>query len=199
MSNGTLPADTPRNEILLQVARLYLPVGLMGLFIGGVLATAMSTIDSYLLIASGNVVYDMVRPLTRRPLSDRTLVRLTRISIVLSAIVCIFIGLYFERIKEAWAFMASILTATVMVPFLAALLVRGPKIRLAGTLSTTGGLVALILFYILMEILGQENADLETREVQVAGFTVLREYGLFFALPFSVAGYAAGDLFGRRP
>ncbi|MGH7385521.1 MAG: sodium:solute symporter family protein, partial [Candidatus Rokuibacteriota bacterium] len=58
MASGALPPDTPRDQVLLRLVPLYLPVGLSGLFLGGCLAAAMSTVDSYFLIAAGNLVYD---------------------------------------------------------------------------------------------------------------------------------------------
>ena len=78
MANGLLPADTPRDQVLLRVVPGYLPLGLAGFFLGGILATAMSTVDSYLLLAAGNLVYDIYRPLFDPNASPRRLVALTR-------------------------------------------------------------------------------------------------------------------------
>lgn len=47
---------------LLTLTLEVLPRGMDGLFVAGVLACAMSTIDSYLLIAGGNIAYDIYRP-----------------------------------------------------------------------------------------------------------------------------------------
>ena len=51
-----------------------LPTGLRGLMIGGIIAAAMSNVDSYSLLASGNIVYDIYRPLVEpqrvRPAAD---------------------------------------------------------------------------------------------------------------------------------
>src|SRR5690606_4360965 len=55
---------------LLTLTLDVLPAGLRGLFVAGVLATAMSTIDSYLLIAGGNLAYDLYRPLVRPDMDD---------------------------------------------------------------------------------------------------------------------------------
>jgi Na+/proline symporter len=182
----------------MRVVTLYLPVGLSGLFLGGVLATAMSTIDSYLLLASGNLVYDIYRPLRRPDADDATLIRYTRVSLVISAAVCLLIGLYFERIKEAWNFMATVLTSTLLIPMGIALLVPGRRSPLGGALASWGGLSAVAVFFAVLHVGGTPYAELETRRLTVAGVEILREYALFFALPVSVLGYLAGAMLDRR-
>lgn len=198
MASGVLPQETPRDQVLLRVVLMYLPVGLSGFFLGGVLATAMSTVDSYLLIAAGNLVYDIYRPVVNPRIDDRTLVRYTRISLVLSAAICIVIGLYFERIREAWNFMATILTSTLLVPMLAVLFLPGRRTPLAGTLSAWGGLLAVSVFFLVLELGGAPHEALETRAMRVLDREILREYALFFALPVSALGYLVGAALGRR-
>jgi SSS family solute:Na+ symporter len=199
MATGVLPADTPRDQVLLRLVPLYLPVGLSGLFLGGCLAAAMSTVDSYFLVAAGNLVYDIYRPLVRRNLDDRQLIRYTRVAMLASAAVCVVLGVYFERIKEAWAFMATILTSTLLVPTLASLFLPGRPVPLAGALASWGGLLAVLLFYAVMHVWGAPDLDLETRRMDAVGLTLLREYALFAAVPVSALGYAVGGVLGRRP
>ncbi|HXH83037.1 MAG TPA: sodium:solute symporter family protein [Candidatus Tectomicrobia bacterium] len=199
MATGALPADTPRDQVLMRLVPAYLPLGLSGFFIGGCLATAMSTIDSYLLIAAGNLVYDVYRPVAAPDMEDKALVRGTRLAMVLSAAACVVIGLYFERIKEAWNFMATVLTATLLVPVLAALFLPGRRAPLAGALSSFGGLGAVAAFFAALHVWGVPEPELETRVATVAGVAVLREYALFVALPVSLLGYVVGAWRGRCP
>jgi Na+/proline symporter len=199
MASGALPADTPRDQVLLRLVPLYLPVGVSGLFVGGCLAAAMATVDSYFLVASGNLVYDIFRPLARRTLDDRTLIRYTRGAMLLSAVACVVIGLYFERIKEAWAFTATILTSTLLVPTLASLFLPGRRVPLAGALAAWGGVSAVVAFYAVLHVWGAPDLDLETRRMEIGGLTLLREYALFVAVPVSALGYLLGALLGRRP
>ena len=199
MATGVLPPDIPRDQVLLRLVPLYLPLGVSGLFLGGCLAAAMSTVDSYLLIAAGNLVYDIYRPLVRRELDDRTLIRYTRGAMVFSAVVCVALGLYFERIKEAWAFMATILTSTLLVPTLASLWLPGRPAPLAGALASWAGLSAVVAFYTVLHVWGAPDLDLETRRMELGGLTLLREYALFAALPVSALGYTLGRVLGRRP
>jgi solute:Na+ symporter, SSS family len=199
MASGVLPPDTPRDQVLLRLVPLYLPLGISGLFLGGCLATAMSTVDSYFLVAAGNLVYDIYRPLVRRDLDDRTLIRYTRGAMMLSAAACVVLGIYFERIKEAWAFTATILTSTLLVPTLASLFLPGRRVPLAGALATWGGLSAVVAVYAILHVWGAPDLDLETRRMDVAGITLLREYALFVAVPVSALGYLLGRVLGRCP
>ena len=77
LADGRLPADTPPDQLLMRTMSVLLPLGLTGFFLGGCLAVAMSTVDSYLLIAAGNLVYDIYRPAARTERSDRELIRYT--------------------------------------------------------------------------------------------------------------------------
>ena len=198
MATGVLPADTPRDQVLLRVVVMYLPLGLSGFFLGGCLAAAMSTIDSYLLVAAGNLVYDIYRPVAAPCADDRTLIRYTRVAMVMSTVACVVIALYFERIKEAWNFMATVLTSTLLVPVLAALWLPGRRRPLEGTLSSCGGLLAVAAFFGVMHVWGVPEAELETLRISVGGMDVLREYALFAALPVSLAGFGAGAWLARR-
>ncbi|MFQ5917818.1 MAG: sodium:solute symporter, partial [Candidatus Binatia bacterium] len=116
-----LPAGLQGREALIQIVLISLPIGLKGFFIAGILSAAMSTVDSYLLLSSGNLVYDLYRPLFRPNLSDASLLRLTRIGILIALIPCLAIALYFQRITDAWVFMSTILTAVALIPLMAGL------------------------------------------------------------------------------
>lgn len=198
MATGALPQDTPRDQVLLRVVLAILPVGLTGFFLGGCLATAMSTVDSYLLVAAGNLVYDLYRPLVAPDADDRTLIRYTRVALLASGGVCLLLGLYFERMKEAWNFMATALTSTVLVPVLVALLCPSRAVPRAGTLASWGGLGAVAAFFLVLHVWGEPYPGLETRRLVVGGVEVLHEYALFFTLPVSAAGYLVGLVVGRR-
>lgn len=190
-----LPADIQGREALVRIALVALPVGLKGLFIAGLLSAAMSTIDSYLLLSSGNLVYDIYRPLFRPELSDASLLRLTRIGIVLALIPCLMIALYFQRVTDAWVFMANVLTATAFIPLMAGLFLPGRKKPAQGMLSSLLGLVAVLLFYALVSYLGEREKDSYVWSVALFSrqWELWREYSLFFALPASALGYLCGS------
>ncbi len=195
VKQNLLPADIEGRQALIHMVLVSLPIGLKGFFIAGILSAAMSTVDSYLLLSSGNMTYDIYRPLFRPDMSDAALLRWTRIGIVASLIPCLAIAVYFQRITDAWVFMSTVLTATTLVPIMAAIFLRGTRKRLEGLLSSLVGLATVLLYYGLVTLLGQEQKDSYVLTVYWSLHTLelWREYSLFFALPLSVAGFMLGS------
>lgn len=192
-----LSPDLEAREALIRIVLISLPIGLKGLFIAGILAAAMSTVDSYLLLSSGNVVYDIYRPLFHPEISETSLLRLTRLGIPLALLACMIIAYYFERLTDAWVFMSTILTATAFIPLMAALFLTGKRKPWEGTLAALFGLVTVLLYYAVVTLFG--HPEKQSYVLTVSAFSrvweVWREYALFFALPASGAGFVLGSIF----
>jgi SSS family solute:Na+ symporter len=60
---GAIDPTVSADHSLLLIMISVLPAGLVGFFVAGVLATEMSTLDSYCRVAGGNVSYDLYQPL----------------------------------------------------------------------------------------------------------------------------------------
>jgi Na+/proline symporter len=196
VERGMLPGDLAGKESLLAVCLQMLPLGMRGLFIGGILAAAMSTIDSYSLLASGNVVYDIYRPLVDPNAPDRRLLRMTRGGVFLVMAASAAVSLYFVRMREIWQFMTSVMTSVVLVPVLAALFFR-PRPE-AGLCSAVAGFVGLIAFYGSLHTFGQYNSDHEAQVLELGNVEIWQDYAALCALPISLVGYFLGQHFGRR-
>lgn len=198
---GHLPVDTHPNGALLRVVIFALPAGLTGLFLAGVLSAEMSTIDSYCLVAGGNVVYDIYRPLVNPGATDDQLIRLTKWGIVLSWALGFVLAFYFGRLLALWVFMSTILTSTVFVPIMAGLFWKGRKMKLAGLLSCAGGMISAVAYYALLHLAGAYSEEYGTFiwyfTVGGSGVSLWQEYALFFSLPMSLAGFVLGNLIGR--
>ena len=89
-----------------QFLRVVLPTGVIGLVTAGMLAAFMSTQDSYLLCWSSVIAQDIIAPLSRRPLSPKARIFITRISIVVVAVFLVVWGLWFKLPETAWRYMA---------------------------------------------------------------------------------------------
>ena len=198
---GALPADLHSNDALLSGVILALPVGLVGVFLAGVLATAMSTMDSYSLVAGANLAYDIHRPLRNPDATDRELVRNTKIGIVISWVAGFALAFLFNRLMALWVFTATLLTSMVLVPIMLALFWKGKRTSLAGTLSCLTGLVATIVYYLAIAWLGVENEAYGTYiwSFSIGGmsFDLWQEYALYFTLPMSLLGFLVGNLLGN--
>lgn len=199
VEQGLLDATLEGKSALLTVCLQTLPLGLKGLFLGGILAAAMSSIDSYALLASGNLVYDIYRPLVKPDLTDKQLIRYTRIGVFLVFLIALGLSLAFERIRDAWVFMASILTSVVLVPVLGALFMK--PTRASGLMASGAGFVALGLFYTLVYTQGTFDESAESWVWRLgSGFEVWREYAVLASLPVSLVFFLLGQrLKGRMP
>lgn len=194
--------ETEPRYALLSVTLDVLPAGLKGVFVAGVVATAMSTIDSYLLISGGNVAYDLYRPLRRRPLSDGALLALTRWMVAAAAVVTVLLALFFRTVVSAWIFMSTALIAAALVPILAALYLPRTATPLAGFASSLTGLGVALLHYVLVNAFGAFDAEWATMiwtvTVGPREVAVWQEYALLAALPASALAYAGGWLRDRK-
>ena len=197
---GSLPANLHSNDALLTAVVMALPVGLAGLFLAGVLATAMSTIDSYCLVAGSNISYDVYRPLLKPNASDKELVRATKIGIAISWVLGFMLAFLFDRLMSLWVFNASLMTSTVLVPIFMSLFWKGRKTPAAGILSFLFGLVSVIVFYFGLSQVGTYDETWGTYiwnfDFAGSSYSLWQEYSLFFSLPISFLGFLIGNLFG---
>lgn len=193
-----LEAD-PRYALLTLVVDV-LPAGLTGLFVAGVVATAMSTIDSYLLIAGGNLAYDIHRPMRRRPFTDAELLRQTRRMVVVAGFVCVAFALFFRSMVSAWIFMSTVLVAAALVPVLAALYLPGRATPRAGLWSSLAGLASATTFYAAVNVFGTTSEEWGTVIWSVraggAAIDLWQEYAVLLALPVSALAFVAAQVGG---
>lgn len=193
----------PRYALLTLVTQA-LPPGLTGLFVAGVIATGMSTVDSYLLIAGGNLAYDLYRPLVNPRIHDAGLLRLTRWGIVVACLVSVAFALFFTSMVSAWVFMTAVLVGTAFVPVCAALFTRRPLKAAAGLASSLSGLVTVSAVYGVVNLMGAENEEWGTVIWSFAWggrqWEVWQEYAVLGALPVSALAFALGQWLGpARP
>jgi SSS family solute:Na+ symporter len=197
VSQGVLPADLHPDQALLQVVVHGLPVGLTGLFLAGVLAAEMSTVDSYCLVAGGNVAYDIYRPLFRPDAGDRELVRWTQLGTILSWVVGFAVAFAFERILSLWVFLSTVLTATVLVPVMAGLFWRGRKTPLAGLLSSLTGLASSLVYYFAIFAFGELDEDFATYIWTSGTIELWQEYAMLISVPLSLMAFVVGSALSK--
>ena len=196
VKQNLLPVDLEGRQALIQMILISLPIGLKGFFIAGILSAAMSTVDSYLLLSSGNLIYDIYRPVFRPAMDGASLLRWTRAGIVVALIPCMAIAVYFKRVTDAWVFMSTILTATALVPIMAGLFLPGKRNPSEGIISSFSGLASVLLYYGIVSTFGRAENDSYILTVSLFSYSwdLWREYGLFFALPLSALGFLSGSL-----
>ena len=115
-----------------------IPAGFLGIVTAAMVAAFMSTHDSYLLCWSGVIAQDIVDPLFG-PLSQKTRILVTRVSILVIGGFLLFWGLWYEQSQELWDYLA--ITGTVYLSGALPVIVGGLYWRRA---SSAGALAALV-------------------------------------------------------
>lgn len=87
--------SVPSIQAMPIMLRDILPAGIVGLTVAGMLAASMSTYSGYLLAWSSIITEDVVIPIARRPLSDRTRMLLNRATVLLLTLFIIGWGLFY--------------------------------------------------------------------------------------------------------
>lgn len=121
------------------LAEMILPAGLLGLFALSLLATIMSTVDSYSFLAASTFGRDIIWRLGRIP--DREITLYTRIGLFISAAIALILALYFESVIDIWHDFGSVATPALLVPLFFAFNGRRrmpPATALACILSSGG-------------------------------------------------------------
>nr|MBN2277612.1 sodium:solute symporter family protein [candidate division Zixibacteria bacterium] len=91
-----------------------LPAGLLGIFALALLATIMSTVDSYSFLAASTFSRDIVWRIFRVP--DEKMKYYTRIGLALSAVLAVTAALFFRSIVDIWHHFGSVGTPALLVP-----------------------------------------------------------------------------------
>ena len=195
---GLLPADVAPDAALLTVVVASLPAGVVGLFIAGVLSTEMSTLDSYCLVAGGNVSYDIYKPAIKPNAIDKDLIKMTRYGVLLSWILGFAIAVVFEQMLGLWVFLASVLISSTLVPILLGLYIKSFRKPLAGLISSASGLVSTIFLNIYVVMMGRFDASEETYIIQWFGIEFLQEFIMYITVPISILGFFIGILIHKR-
>lgn len=109
-AKAVIPAAEAKDAYLFYALQL-LPDGFRGFFLAGIVATILSTLDSYLFIAANTLSYD----LKWKFLKNQKLQHMLSFAIV--AAICIFIANYFDSdIRHVWKTLGSYWAACLLVP-----------------------------------------------------------------------------------
>lgn len=120
-----------------ELARLALPAGALGLFYLGMIATVMSTIDSYGFIAATTIGRDVIWRL-RGESSEERIPHYTRIGLWIAVAFATLLALTKRSVIDLWHDIGSVTTPTLLLPVGLALLGRRG-------LGSRGTLVAMVV------------------------------------------------------
>jgi len=200
---GILSAPSSPDQAVTHFVVHVLPAGLTGLFAAGLAAAAMSTLDSYLLISSTNLIYDILNPLTGGKMSDASLLKWTRVTLVVSTAANIGICLLFGNVERLWIFITAILICTALVPVMAAFYWPNVK-RRAGQAAALTGFVMVAGYYLVTGLAGDWDeaayAYIWSGRILAWDLTLNQDFGILYILPTVIAVFIAAQLLpgGKR-
>lgn len=87
---------------------LYLPPGVLGLLLAGLLAAFMSTIDTHINWGSSYLVNDIYRRFLRPDAGERELVRVSRATVVGLSLLAVLVASQISSIEKAWRFFVAL-------------------------------------------------------------------------------------------
>lgn len=96
----------------------YLPAGIAGLVVAAYFSAIMSTADSCLMAASGNLVGDVLMRGPLRRASDRAVLRASQLMTLAVGVLAIVVASRFERVLDAALHAYSFMVAGLLVPTL---------------------------------------------------------------------------------
>lgn len=140
-AQASMPGLKP-NEAYLTYALNLLPNGLRGFFIAGILATILSTLDSYLFIASNTVQYDLRKSAYTK--------KGQIIAIFTVGISSIVLANFFEgNIKLVWKTIGSFFSGTLLVPVVLKYFKEDWLDETSFVLATFGSAGAIVLSHLV--------------------------------------------------
>jgi len=111
-ARAVIPESEPASSYLIYAIQV-LPAGVRGLVLAGILATILSTLDSYLFLAGTTITYDLL------PKRWHGRVNLHYLGIIVVGIIAIFMGTLFEgNIKTVWKTLGSYSASCLLFPVL---------------------------------------------------------------------------------
>ena len=103
------------------------------------------------------------------------------------------LALLFERLRDAWIFMSTVLLSTVLFPMLVLLFAPRLATPRAGRWSATVGLAGSLALFVAFQVAGTPTAEGSMAlTLPGLGVELQRESALLFALPLAALGFAAG-------
>jgi SSS family solute:Na+ symporter len=194
---GIIP-EVEANEALFAIVGQYLPIGVMGIFVAGVLACAMSTADSYFLVAGGVIGFDLYKGVINPKAEDRKVERVTKYGMLASAALSLLLAFTFERIMEVWVFQATIIITTCLIPVYFGAFSKKPPKKIAGTIATGFGLIASVVWYIWTNYFGTWSEDWEVYVIKIGQTELWQEYGILIITPIVLVIYLVANALGKK-
>ncbi len=125
--------------------RTVLPIGLMGLMMAAYFSAIMSTADSCLMAASGNVITDILKINTKKKIKHKKQLRISQIITLIIGILAIILASTMENVLELMLYSYAFMVSGLFIPVLGAFFWKKSSATAAFSAMLAGGLTTLFL------------------------------------------------------
>jgi SSS family solute:Na+ symporter len=125
--------------------RSILPVGLLGVMMSVYFSAILSTADSCLMAASGNVLTDIISVFRKKPFSDQHLLRLSQWLTLCLGLIAIVLASMMENVLSMMLYSYAFMVSGLLIPLLAAVFFKQTNSKAAMMAMLGGGSTTLYL------------------------------------------------------
>ena len=130
---------------LAMLLRVTLPVGLMGLMLSSYFSAVLSTADSCLMAASGNILTDIIETLRGRSFALKKALKYSQIITLVIGVFALIVASLTSKVLEIMLYSYGFMVSGLLVPLVAALFFKARNSLAALVAMVAGGTTTLIL------------------------------------------------------
>ena len=150
---GFVPGSDADPEMGLPLLlRHILPFGLMGLLLSAYFSAILSTADSCLIAASGNILTDIIEKIVPGGLTEKNVLLFSKLLTLVIGILALGIALKMTEVLTLMLYSYAIMVSGLLIPVLALLIYKKPNTTAALFSMITGGSVTIILSALEIEL-----------------------------------------------
>ena len=155
--------------------RSILPVGLMGLMMSAYFSAIMSTADSCLMAASGNLLTDVLGKWTKHMPEDKV-VRFGQLLTLVVGVAALAIALFMTNVLELMLHSYAFMVSGLLIPVLAALFIKKAGRVAAFVSMITGGATTLMLIALEVSLPFQLDANIYGIMASLVVFLIINKF-----------------------
>ncbi len=138
-----MASEMHHEEGLPMLLRTVLPVGLMGLMMSAYFSAIMSTADSCLVAASGNVTTDIIEKVFKVDTSRISMIRLSQIVTLVLGLLAFLLAAAFDTVLQIMLYSYAFMVSALLVPIIGGIYWKRSSNAAAWWSMITGGTLTL--------------------------------------------------------
>ena len=154
--------------------RHILPVGLMGLMLSAYFSAIMSTADSCLMAASGNLTNDILDNKSEKSMKSQ--IRFSQMITLAIGVLAILLATMMNEVLELMLYSYAFMVSGLFIPVLGMIFMKRPSSLAAMVAMISGGLTTLSLLILEAELPLELDANIAGISVSAISFIIIHYY-----------------------